>query len=161
VLPGRAHLQGGIMAYSGGEGSFVKAANVTDVLALEFLNVPSADLSIYFDFADSMIIRIAAKNGIAQSSIAVDSTGSPTDALLKEYGLAWFCYKLFSDKTAAFNFQDTGSLSDSSSYDKYEVKTKLYKSQIQMLEGMITGWTITGTANDSKSFTSVVDFSRS
>jgi len=60
------------MAYSGGEGSFVKAANVTDVLALEFLNVPSADLSIYFDFADSMIIRIAAKNGIAQSSIAVD-----------------------------------------------------------------------------------------
>jgi len=148
------------MAYTGAEGTYLKSTDITNNLALAFINVPSADLGEYFDYADAMVENIALKNNILPASIAVDGNGKLYDVNLREYALACFYIKLFSDKTGKQNSMDSGNLSSSGSYDKYEVQINRYRDALPMYTQSITGNTITNTASESRDLMGTIEMMR-
>jgi hypothetical protein len=148
------------MAYTGAEGTYLKSTDITDFLAKELVDADAPHVPSCFVFADASVLRVAGKNNVSAGSIRLNDDGSLYDCFLKEYAITAFNWKLYKGYSGAFNFTDTGSLSDSSAYDKYDKMAQECEAQMIRLDAQITPSTITGTATDSKGYAATVDFLR-
>lgn len=149
------------MAYTGGVGTYLKAADITENLAAAFMALPGADLSVYFKAADSLIVSLAMSAGnVPESSIALDTDGTPKDYNLKRSGLMAFYIALFMDKTGKTNSLDSSNLSSSYSLDKYGALLNDFREEMARCSSKVTASTITNTATTSDSLIRAVEMRR-
>ena len=158
LLSGSPLSLGGIMANSG---TYLKSTDITNGLALDFLNADSSDLGVYFDYADSCVVAMAKRCNITDvSQIALDVGGGLVDVNLKQYALLKFYIRLFSDNRRRQDTTDTGNLSDNVSYDKYVSEIKDLNSEIGQVVRDISYYTITDTVYTADNMINVVELRR-
>jgi len=140
------------VAYTGGVGTYLKAADITENLAAAFMALPGADLAVYFKAADNAIISLAMSAGnVPESSIALDTDGTPKDYNLKRSGLMAFYIALFMDKTGKANSVDSSNLSSSYSLDKYGALLKEFRDEEARCSAKVTASTIMQSVTNSDS----------
>lgn len=143
------------------EGTYLKSEDITNNLAKSFLSATGADLTIYFQYADQMVVALAKRMGISDTAqIAMNDDGSLVDPNLKRYAQLKFYRLLFSDKRRKANYDNSSTLSDSSSYDKYVDEIEDIDRELGDLMRDITYATITDTATTSDDTINVVEMRR-
>lgn len=117
--------------------AYISDSNVTDVLANQF----SADFATYHTLTDNQLIDLGIQLGVDDTDdFDVDGSGYISSWFIKQYLVSWFCMRLFLDKMGLNNVSLVNE-------EKYLVKYKFYKKQVEQKESKITMQMLVGNVN--------------
>lgn len=116
---------------------YIQDSDVTDKVVNVF------DLTDCIVESDLAVNDIAARRGVLDADdISVDGSGYVTSYKLKRYAIVFVCMRVCQDKMGLNNNDLPVEI------EKYAVKYKMYKEELDGIDGQITAEMITGTVDE-------------